>query len=78
MDPAAGVAIMLSKQMEQYYRDSGHVGTRIAWVRIAGPVCSIFFVAVYIPHKCRVTPQAGDTIKQLIGNFTAIEIRTQK
>ena len=65
MDPAAGVAIMLSKQMEQYYRDSGHVGNRIVWVRIAGPVCSIFFVAVYIPHKYRVTPQAGDTLEQL-------------
>ena len=52
-DPAAGVAIMLSPRMLQHYRGSGHVGTRIAWVRFAGPVCNVFFVAVYIPHKYR-------------------------
>ena len=61
IDPAAGVAILLSAQMEQYYRDSGHVGARIAWVRIAGPVCNIFFVTVYMPHKYRATPHKHPT-----------------
>ena len=56
---------MLSAKMEQHYRDSGHVGARIAWVRIAGPVCNIFFVAVYIPHKYREDPCALDTIEKL-------------
>lgn len=37
-EPATGVTIMLSKRMAQDYRDSGHVGTRIVWVRVAGPL----------------------------------------
>ena len=50
-DPAAGVAILLSSRMADKIIGEGHVGTRIAWVRLAGPVCNIFFIAVYIPHK---------------------------
>lgn len=39
---------------------------RIAWVRLKGPICPIFFIVVYIPHKFRdVTPQAADTINEL-------------
>ena len=65
-DPAAGVAIMLSSRMANKMISSGHVGTRIAWARIAGPVCNIFYVVVYIPHKGRTTkPMAKDTIMQL-------------
>ena len=65
-DPAAGVAIMLSNRMADKLMDEGHVGTRIAWTRIAGPVCNIFFVVVYIPHKGRTSaPYVKDTIKQL-------------
>ena len=56
---------MLSPRMTQHYRDSGNVGTRIEWVRLAGPVCNIFLVAVYIPHKFRSEPSAQDTIAQL-------------
>ena len=47
---------------------SGHVGSRIriVWVRLKGPICPIFFIVVYIPHKYRkTTPQADDTIAQL-------------
>ena len=40
VDPAAGVTIMFSPRMLPN-RGSGHVGTRIAWVRFAGPVCNI-------------------------------------
>ena len=42
-DPAAGVAILLSKRMRGHIKNSGYVGSRIAWVRINGPVCPIFF-----------------------------------
>ena len=56
---------MLSPRMSQHFKDSGHVGTRIAWVRLAGPVCNIFFVAVYLPHKYRTEPSAQDTLAQL-------------
>ena len=65
-DPAAGVAIMLSPRMAAKILDSGHVGTRIAWVRLKGPICNLFYIVVYIPHKGRtVAPQAEDTIAQL-------------
>ena len=44
----------------------GHVGTRIAWVRLSGPVYNIFYVVAYIPHKGRtVAPVAKDTIRLL-------------
>ena len=65
-DPAAGVAIMLSNRMADKLLDEGHVGTRIAWVRLKGPVCNIFFIVVYVPHKGRTSaPYAEDTILQL-------------
>ena len=57
---------MLSKRMKRRIDKSGHVGSRIAWVRIKGPVCPIFFIAVYIPHKYRTeAPMAADTLAQL-------------
>ena len=43
-DPAAGVAIMLSQRMAAKILDSGHIGARIVWVRLKGPVCNIFFI----------------------------------
>ena len=36
-DPDGGVTIMLSHMMADKVLDSGHVGTRIAWVRLDGP-----------------------------------------
>ena len=45
-DPAVGVTIMLSARIADKVLDQGHVGTRIAWVRIAVPVCNIFFITV--------------------------------
>ena len=67
-DKAAGVAILLSKRMQGKIDRSGCVGSRIAWVRLKGPICPIFFVAVYIPHKYRTAkPRARDTIAQLTG-----------
>ena len=47
-DPAAGVAIMLSPRMAEKILDTGHVGTRIAWVRLKGPVCNLFYIVAYI------------------------------
>ena len=57
---------MLSPRMVAKTLDSGHVGTRIAWARIKDPICNIFYIVVYIPHKGRtVDPKAEDTIAQL-------------
>ena len=66
MDPAAGVAIMLSARMADKVMVEGHVGTHIAWVKLTAPVCNIFFITVYIPYKGRQQkPTAQDTIGQL-------------
>ena len=43
-DPVAGVAISLSDRMTDKLLDEGHVGTRIAWVRLKGPVCNIIIM----------------------------------
>ena len=65
-DPAAGVAIILSDRMTDKLLDEGYVDTRIAWVRLKGPVCNIFYVIAYIPHKGRTcAPFTQDTIQQL-------------
>ena len=57
---------MLSDRMADKVVDEGHVGTRIVWVKLAGPVCNIFFIVVYIPYKGRTqAPYASDTIAQL-------------
>ena len=73
-DPAAGVTIMLSSRMTDKIIDQGHVGTHIAWVRISGPVCNIFYIVVYIPHKGRTNkPYAKDTISQIKKLLTTVK-----
>ena len=47
IDPAAGVAILLSARMRGKIHRSGFIGTRIAWVRLQGPICPIFFVVLF-------------------------------
>ena len=65
-DPAAGVVILLSRRMRTHVDKSGHVGTRIVWVRIRGPVCPTFFITVYMSHKFHTsTPTTQDTLAQL-------------
>ena len=55
IDQAAGVTILLSRRMRRHIDKSGHVGSRIAWVRIRGPMCPIFFITIYVPHKYHVS-----------------------
>ena len=65
-DPAAGVAILLSPRMADRILESGCVGARIAYVRLEGPVCNLFVVVPYIPHRGRKkAPYVRDTIVQL-------------
>ena len=57
---------MLSPRMKTKIHDSGCVGTRIVWVRLHGPVCPIFYIVVYIPHKYRKeSPFAHEILEQL-------------
>ena len=66
MDPASGVTILLSQRFSSKVLAQGSVGSRIVWVRLEGPVCPLFIVCAYIPHKYRkTTPLAADTISQL-------------
>ena len=65
-DKAAGVAILLSNRAADKVLDKDSVGTRIAYVRLKGPMCNIFFIAAYIPHKGRTSaPFAEDTLQEL-------------
>ena len=65
-DPAAGVAIFLSPRMADRILEQGHVGARIVHVRLEGPVCNLFIVVPYVPHRDRKrAPYAKDTIEQL-------------
>ena len=65
-DPAAGVGILLSNRFADSVLAKGAVGARIVWVRIKGPVCPLFIICAYIPHKFRKNfPTATDVIKQL-------------
>ena len=56
---------MLSQKMIPKVLIQGCVGSRIVWVRLAGPICNIFYMVTYIPHKGRSNPCAEDTINQI-------------
>ena len=43
----------------------GSEGERVCWVRLKGPTCNIFIVAVYMPHRGRIQPSQDDTIKDI-------------
>ena len=64
-DKAAGVGILLSSRAQKKLMGFGSEGERVCWVRLKGPTCNIFLVAVYIPHRGRTQPSQEDTIKDL-------------
>ncbi len=42
----------------------GCKGARVVYVKLAGPVCNLFIVMIYIPHRVRKQPSyAKDIIK---------------
>ena len=47
-DPEAGVTILFSPRVADKVVDQGHVGTRIVWVKITGPVCNTFYIVTYM------------------------------
>ena len=60
------MAILLSPRMADRILGSGCVGARIVWVRLAGPVCNLFIIVSYIPHRGRTkAPFAKDKIAQI-------------
>ena len=65
-DPAAGVGILLSPRAQKKFMGAGNNNSeRICWVRLRGPVCNLFIIAVYMPHNSRVQPAQEDTLKEL-------------
>ena len=64
-DRAAGVGIILSDTAEQKVESFGSQGERLCWVRLRGPACNLFIIAVYLPHRGRVQPSQDDTIRDL-------------
>ena len=66
LDPAPGVGIMLSQRFTKKILAKGAVGSRIVWVRIDGPVCPLFVICAYVPHKFKKTaPLTHDVISQI-------------
>ena len=64
-DKAAGVGILLSPRAQQKLLSFGSEGERVCWVRLKGPVCNLFTIAVYLPHRGRVQPNQDDTLRDL-------------
>ena len=65
-DKAAGVGILLSHRAQGKVLGAGNNGSeRACWVRLEGPTCNLFVVAVYVPHSARTEPSMSDTLKEL-------------
>ena len=64
-DRAAGVGILLSPRMQKKVMSFGSEGERVCWVRLRGPVCNLFVIASYLPHRGRVAPSQGDTLSDI-------------
>jgi exonuclease III len=65
-DPSGVSAIHLSKRAQRMVINSGHKGSRLVWVRLAGLFCNQFIVSAYIPHKARKqAPFREDTLEEL-------------
>ena len=64
-DKAAGVGILLSTRARKKLLSFGSEGERVCWVRLEGPVCNLFIIAVYLPHRGRVQPNQDDTLRDI-------------
>ena len=64
VDPAAGVAILLSNRMAKKTMSKGWVGTRIMWARIEGPVCNLFIIVTYTTQR-KSEPQCSRHNKEI-------------
>ena len=53
---------MLSPRMAKKVEKFGSEGERVVWVRLRGPTCNLFVIAVYLSHRGRVSPSQDDTL----------------
>ena len=59
------MGILLSKTAQDKVESFGSEGERVCWVRLRGPMCCLFVIAVYMPHRGRIQPSQTDTIQDL-------------
>ena len=64
-DRASGVGILLSKRAQDKLLSFGSQGERVCYVRLQGPTCNLFVIAIYVPHRGRTKPCQDDTLKDL-------------
>jgi hypothetical protein len=64
-DRAAGVGILLSPTALKKVESFGSQGERVCWVRLKGPICHLFVIGVYLPHRGRTQPSQDDTLLDL-------------
>ena len=64
-DKAAGVGLLFSDRIVSRVTSFGSEGERICWARIKGPVCHLFVIAVYLPHRGHTMPSQDDTLNDL-------------
>ena len=48
--------------MQAKVHSFGSEGERVCWVHLSGPVCDLFVVTVYLPHRGRVAPDQNQTL----------------
>ena len=49
----------------RFTRSDPKQGEWVYWVRLKGPVCDLFVVAVYMSHKGRVSPDQNQTLEDI-------------
>ena len=74
-DRAAGVGILLSPRAQRKLMSFGSEGERVCWTRLKGPVCNLFIIAVYLPHRGRIQPCQDDTLRDLEKVLTRVPKR---
>ena len=61
---------LLSPRMTDRTLGSGYIGSRIAWVRLTGPVCDLFIIVVHVSHRGRTkvsfTTNTLEQVKELM------------
>ena len=78
-DLHSGVAILLSTSAARMVKDSGKIGSRIVWVRLAGLFYDTIFVCVYIPQPFRsCRPFQEDTMLELETLCRTLEQKGQR
>ena len=49
-DKTEGVGILLFIRARRKLESFDSEGERVCWVRLKGPTCHLFIIAVYLPH----------------------------